>query len=140
MILAMCGMLVGCNSKYGKVSGSPYDMLNGRTCKKTYETLTTSGIGTLNYLVTSEAADANHFANFVDGLVTHNEFGVLELNLAESAEHNADYTEFTFKLRSDKNLVWLTYKGKQYKYNGQTQYVKASDFLASAKAVLTYSN
>ena len=140
MILAMCGMLVGCNSKYGKVSGSPYDLLNGRTSKKAYETLTTSGIGTLNYLVTSEASDADHFANFVDGLVTHNEFGVLELNLAESASHNADYTEFTFKLRNDKNLVWLTYNGKPYKYNGQTQYVKAGDFLASAKAVLTYSN
>ena len=140
MILALCGMLSACGSKYGKVSGSPYNLLNGRTAKKSYESLTVSGIGSLNYLVSSAQADASHFANFVDGLVTHNEFGVLELNLAETASHNADYTEFEFKLRDDKNLVWLNYNGKPYSFNGETQYVKASDFLAGAKAVLTFSN
>ena len=140
MILAMCSMLAACGSKYGKVSGSPYSLLNGRTSKKVYESLTVSGVGSLNYLVSSAAADAAHFANFVDGLVTHNEFGVLELDLAESASHNADFTEFEFKIRDDKNLVWLTYQGKPYTFNGETQYVKASDFVSSAKAVLTYSN
>ena len=142
MILALCGLLAGCNTaKYGTINegDTPYSQLVGRTTKLSYDTLAVSGIGSLNYLKSSEAADAGHFANFVDGLVTHNEFGILVLNLAESAEHSTDYKEFVFKLRSDKHIVWSNYNGKPYKYNGQVQYVKASDFVASAKAVSTYS-
>ena len=141
MIIALCGLLIGCTGKKAnKVSGSPYALLNGKDAKTSYESLTVSGIGSLNYFVSSAAADANHFANFIDGLVTHNEFGTLELNLAESAEHNAAYTEFTFKLRDDPSLVWLTYEGKPYEYNGEVQYCQASDFVAGAKAVLNFSN
>ncbi len=142
MILALCGMLAGCNAtKYGTIGegDTPYSQLVGRTSKLSYDTLAVSGIGSLNYLSSSEAADAGHFANFIDGLVTHNEFGILVLNLAESATHDADYKEFTFKLRSDKHIVWSNYKGKPYKYNGQVQYVKASDFVSGAKAVSTFS-
>lgn len=142
MIIALCGITVtACGNKKSstKVSGSPYAALNGREAKKTYESLTTTGIASLNYLQTSAAANARHFANFVDGLLTHNEFGVLELNLAESASHNEDYTEFSFKVRDDENLVWSTYEGKPYSYNGEVQKVKASDFATGAKTVCTYS-
>ena len=142
MILALCGMLAGCNAtKYGTIGegDTPYSQLVGRTSKLSYDTLAVSGIGSLNYLSSSEAADAGHFANFIDGLVTHNEFGILVLNLAESATHDADYKEFTFRLRSDKHIVWSNYKGQPYKYNGQVQYVKASDFVSGAKAVSTFS-
>ena len=85
MILALCGLLAGCTGGRSStvVSGSPYAALNGRKAKTVFETLTTVGIGSLNYLSTSAAQNANHFANFVDGLLTHNEFGVLELNLAD---------------------------------------------------------
>lgn len=142
MILALCGMLAGCTgggSKTQVVEGSPYSQLNGRKAKTTYDTLTTVGIGKLNYLQTSAAQNANHFANFVDGLLTHNEFGVLELNLAESARHDENYTSFTFKVRQDENLVWVNYKGKPYKHNGKVQYVKAKDFVTGAKLVSTFS-
>ena len=81
MILALCGLLVGCNnSKYTTVVESPYEELNGRKAKKTYESLAGTGIASLYYTRTSAAQNAQHFANFVDGLLTHNEFGVLELN------------------------------------------------------------
>ena len=140
MIIAMCGMLLGCTKQsQSVVSGSPYASLNGRKAKKVYETLTTSSIASLNYFKTSAAADARNFANFVDGLLTHNDFGTLELNLAESARHNENYTEFTFVVRDDPNLVWVTYEGKPYEVNGEVQYVKAEDFVAGAKAVCNYS-
>ena len=141
MIIAMCGMLIGCtknNSGY-VVSGSPYQSLNGRKAKNVYETLTSSTIASLNYLKTSAAANARNFANFLDGLLTHNDFGTLELDLAESAKHNEDYTEFEFVVRDDKNLVWVTYEGKEYQVNGETQYVKAEDFVSGAKAVCNFS-
>lgn len=122
-----------------EVYGSPYAQLNGKKAKKNYESLSVSGIASLNYLKTSAAADARHFTNFLDGLLTHNEFGVLELNLAESATHDDDYKEFTFKVRNDPNLVWSTYDGKPYTFNKEVQYVKAEDFVTSAKAVCNYS-
>ena len=140
MIVAICGMLIGCGNKSGDVvSGSPYQTLNGRKAKKVYETLTVSSIASLNYFKTSAAADARNFANFIDGLLTHNDFGTLELDLAESASHNEDYTEFTFVVRSDPNLVWVNYEGKPYEVDGEVQYVKAEDFVAGAKAVCSYS-
>ncbi len=138
MILSMCAFLVACEGQYIKVEGSPYEALNGRVAKKTYQSLTTVGIGSLNYLQTSAAQNANHFANFVDGLLTHNDFGTLELNLAESASHNPTFTEFTFVLRDDPNMVWSTYKNTPYKYNGEVQRIKASDFKKAAQIVLTY--
>lgn len=140
MILSLCAFMTACSgNSYTKVSGSPYEGLNGRTAKKVYQSLTTVGIGSLNYLQTSAQQNAQHFANFVDGLLTHNDFGTLELNLAESAEHNNDYTEFKFKVREDENLYWSTFEGKPYSYNGEVQYVKAKDFVSGAKLVCTYS-
>ncbi len=148
MLAVSSALLIGCvgsnNGKTdkGDVIGedeTPYKGLVGRPVKRTYSGLTGSAIASLNYLSTSAAANATHFANFVEGLVSHNSFGVLELNLAESAEHNADYTKFTFTLRDDPNMVWTTYEGKAYSYNGETQYVKASDFVEGAKAVCNFS-
>lgn len=144
MIVAMCGMLIGCGPRgsSSSVSGSPYAALNGRKAKTVYNSLMAAGIASLNYLQTSAAQNAQHFANFVDGLLTHNEFGVLELNLAESATHSNYNTEFTFKVRQDENLVWVDYTGKPYTYfeNGQNvvQKIKASDWVTAAKIVCNF--
>ena len=124
------------------VTDSPYALLNGRKAKRTYNTLTMTGIASLNYLQTSAQANATHFANFVDGILTHNEFGVLNLNLAEEASHNRSYTEFTFKIRDDDALVWTRWDGTKYTYfedgEEKVQKVKAADFVAGAKYVCNY--
>lgn len=161
MILSFVGLLAACGGQGGSsetsssegsstssgqqgdvVYDSPYDLLNGRAAKKTYNTLTTTGIASLNYLQTSAQANAQHFANFVDGLLTHNEFGVLNLNLAKTATHNRDYTQFSFQVRDDDGLVWVQYDGTEYKYyedgENKVQKVKAVDFVAGAKYVCTY--
>ena len=143
MILSLVGLLVACGGKKDNnaitVKDSPYAQLNGRKAKKVYNTLTTTGIDSLNYLQSSAQANAQHFANFVDGLLTHNEFGVLELNLAESASHNDDYTSFSFKVRNDDALSWVYYNGKNYEHDKQTQKVRAKDFVTGAKHVCTYN-
>ena len=139
MMLSVTALLITACERTFKITDSQYDGLNGKTAKYTYTSLTVSGIGSLNYLKSSAAADATHFANFVDGLLTHSDFGTLELNLAESASHNDDYTEFTFKIRDDENLYWSTYKGKPYTYNGEIQYVKASDFVFAAKQITSFA-
>ena len=139
MLSVTAFLLTACPGATFKINDSQYDGLNGRVAKKVYNSLTTTSIASLHYLKSSAAANATHFANFVDGLLTHNDFGTLELNLAESASHNDDYTEFTFTLRDDKNIYWSTYQGKPYKFNGEVQYVKASDFVKGAQVVNTFS-
>ena len=140
MILAACTALTACPaSKTFVIDNSPYSLLNGKTAKKRYESLASVGIGKLNYMETSAAQNAQHFANFVDGLLTHNDFGTLELNLAESARQENDYKEFIFKIRDDDNLVWVTYKGKPYKFGGKVQKVTAADFVFGAKLINTFS-
>ena len=140
MILSFVGLLAACGGSgdFITVKDSPYSALNGRKAKKVYNTLTTTGIASLNYLKTSAQANATHFANFVDGLLTHNEFGVLELNLAKNATHNADYTTFSFEVRDDEALSWVYYNGQKYTYNGATQKVVAQDFVTGAKHVCSY--
>lgn len=143
MILSMVGIMGACtNASYLTVKDSPYDQLNGRKAKAVFNTLTTQGIASLNYLQTSAQANATHFANFVDGLLTHNEFGVLNKNLAEKAEHDADYKLFTFTVRDDEALTWVQFNGQAYTHyeDGQekAQRVKASDFVTGAKYVCTY--
>ena len=124
------------------VHDSPYATLNGRKAKRTYNTLVMSGIASLNYLQTSAQANATHFANFVDGILTHNEFGVLNLNLADQASHNRSYTEFTFRIRDDDALVWTRYDGSKYtayeEGEERVQKVRAVDFVAGAKYVCNY--
>ena len=147
MILATCAMLVGCTRPGGDqpivddgiIKDSPYSLLNGKKAKKTYETLTSVGIGELNYMHSSAAQNAEHFANFVDGLLTHNDFGTLELNLAESVRQENEYKEFIIKVRDDENLVWVTAQGEPYKFNGQVQKVTAADFVYGAKLINTFS-
>lgn len=140
MMIAICSVLVACgNSNFFTTSGSPYSLLNGRTAKKKYETISSVGIGELNYMKTSAAQNAQHFANFVDGLLTHNDFGTLELNLAKSARQEQDFKEFVFEVREDENLVWVTSQGKPYKYGGKVQKVTAADFVFGAKLINTFS-
>ena len=88
MMVALVGLVAGCNQGYIKVSDSPYKLLNGKLAKKSYESYSLSGIASLNYLQSSAAANAQHFTNFVDGLLTHNDFGTLEFHRIHDAQNN----------------------------------------------------
>lgn len=126
------------------VKDSPYDLLNGKKARRVYNGVLSTGVTELNYLHTSAAQNAQHFANFVDGILTHNDFGFLVLNLAEEASHNRDYTEFTFKIRDDDALCWVKYDGTPYTYveDGveKIQKVKPADFVAGLRYVCDFRN
>ena len=61
-----------------------------------YRELYASEVETLNYLYTSTTNDYRMCANMVDCLVEYDQYGVMQPALAESWEHNDDYTEWTF--------------------------------------------
>lgn len=143
MILGLVAVLASCTGGGGgtRITDSSYDLLNGRLKRETYRSILATSVGDMNYMNTQEAQDAMHFANFVDGLLIHNEYDVLVKNLAETATHNADYTEFSFTVRT--GVKWVTYEGEQYvseNGSGTPQFVSANDWVTSAKAILNYTN
>lgn len=144
MILGLVAVLASCGGGGGDtftIRNSKYDLLNGRVARNTYRALLATSVGNLNYLETQEAVDAQHFANFVDGLLLHNEYEVLEKNLATKVTHNEDYTVFTFDVR--ENVPWVTWQGEQYvseNGSGDPQYVSAEDWVTSAKQILNSAN
>lgn len=140
MLTSLAVLLAGCGSKvstYVIEDSAPYG-LAGLTGKKTYTGLISTAINQWNYLGSQEAADAQHYANFVDGLVLHNEFGVIEKNLAEKVVKDENDKNFTFTIKP--GVKWVTNKGKQYTANGKAQTVQASDWVTTAKYICTYSN
>jgi len=111
--------------------------------KDVYNAYLGSSISTLNSAKSQSATDVRHLANFVDGLVMNNEFGILERQLASSASVNTEYTQFDFTIK--QNIPWFTYDGAQYvakNTEGQDvpQVVKADDFVNTAEIILNYAN
>ena len=113
--------------------------LRGRKYRGSYNSLTTQSIASLNYLTTQEQANAQHFANFIDGLLLHNDFGVLEKNLATEIKRDEEFTKFQIKIK--QGVKWQNWDGSQYlNKNNEPQFVSAKDWVASAKAINTYAN
>ena len=153
MILGLVGLLVSCGGTAGEaLKPATYKEftigedvsygLAGKTAKNIYNALTATAIGDLNYLRSAKSSNAQHFANFIDPLLMHNNFGVLEKNLAEKVERNADNSEFTFTVK--KNVPWVKSDGTAYKaiVKGKSvqQFVSAEDWVTTAKLVSTYQN
>ncbi|MCD8195167.1 MAG: ABC transporter substrate-binding protein [Coprobacillus sp.] len=142
MALALCAVTLAgtsCSSGYKTftIENALYG-INGKTARDTYNAFLATSIDTLNYLDSQESADAEHYANFVDGLLVHDQYGILQKNLATEVRHNADYTKFAFTVK--EGVPWVKWNGSNYTVGGKKQYVSAQDFLTSAKATLTYSN
>lgn len=74
----------------------------------------------MDYVTTALQTDHRINTNLVDGLTENDAYGNLIPSLAESWEHNENYTEWTFKIR--KGAKWVTHQGEEY------DEVKAEDF------------
>ncbi len=164
LLFSVLGLLVACNGGGGtEQSGHPGDSQNitdsgeayvpavcpedfsyqtikndiqegKRQYKDSYVTYLGAAPSTLNYTKTMQSENAQHIANFVDGLVEHDRFGNLVPCLAtDTGNHNEDFTEWTFTLRSDKELVWVDSEGKKFAD------VKAEDFVSTMRVVLNAS-
>ncbi|MCD8209470.1 MAG: hypothetical protein LUC31_01475 [Coprobacillus sp.] len=138
-ILALVGCLTACGGSKAYEAPSDAKYVAGLNVKNTYHAYLSMAVDTLNYIYTASESNWNHIFNFVDPLLTTDEFGTEILDLATSASHNDDYTEFTFEIKQD--VPWVTYKGKQWKAkNGELQYVSAQDWVTTAHEILTYGN
>lgn len=113
-----------------------YESLANRARKDTYSTYLSYMPSTLNYTTTMQSENAEHIANFVDGLVEHDRFGNLVPCLAtDTGKSNSSYDEWTFTVKS--GIKWVRDNGEVYKNAaGVEQEVKAEDFRSILRVVL----
>ena len=97
-----------------------------------YRELYASEVETLNYLYTSTTNDYRMCANMVDCLVEYDQYGVMQPALAESWEHNDDYTEWTFHIRP--GVMWVDADGNE------VAEVTANDWVSAAAWVNDAAN
>lgn len=105
LLFAMCliltlTMFAGCGKK------SSVDSTGGVVYRQLYAQEFT----TFDYIATGSANELRVLANVIDGLVDYDEYGIVQPGLAESWEHNADKSVWTFKLR--KGVKWVDQNGK----------------------------
>lgn len=112
--------LTACGSGGSKVVKNDYTYVYG------------TDISMLDYLRTSRATNHQHNANFVDGLLEHDKYGVLQPSLAKEWSHNDDFTVWTFKLRDGIN--WVTNTGEVY------DKVVAQDFVSGLQHALEFKS
>ncbi len=116
--------------KWGELAGTgefaewveKYLADKGYTIKDTYTLGYTSDPETWDGLATYRAADSEAIVNTIDGLLEYDIENVQQPALAESYEHNDDYTVFTFHLR--QGAQWSDSQGRVLAE------VKADDFVA----------
>ncbi|HIU34325.1 MAG TPA: peptide ABC transporter substrate-binding protein [Candidatus Pullichristensenella excrementigallinarum] len=97
-----------------------------------YRTLYASEVDTLNYLYTTTTNNLEIPANTIDTLIEYDCYGVLQPSLAESWEHNEDYTEWTFHIR--EGVKWVDKDGNE------VADVTAHDWVSAAHYILDAHN
>lgn len=86
----------------------------------------------MNYLVTTSTNNLTIPANVVDTLVEYDRYGVVQPSLAESWEHNADSTQWTFHIR--QGVKWVDKTG------AEVADVTAHDWVSAARYILDASH
>lgn len=115
-----------------------YASLANRARKDTYTTYTTYLPSTLNYTKTMQSENAQHIANFIDGLVEHDRFGNLVPCLATDTGTPSDnFKTWTFTIDASKNAQWVKQDGTPYtSATRRSALVMAKDFKDNLKIVL----
>lgn len=132
-----CFLIFGCKQKKEDpvpiyVVDRRFPSLRNKTVSRTMKLACKEMVESLDYTFEGNASawysKPYYYNNVTAGLTGVNEFGQVELILAESAHHNDNFTEFTFTLKDDPNMVWVQGDGKPYTINDEPQRIKASDY------------
>lgn len=123
--LAACGNGDTQSSDGGNTDGVSTDPV-------VYRTLYSGEVDTMNYLTTTTTNNLEIPANVVDTLIEYDCYGVVQPSLAESWEHNDDYTEWTFHIR--QGVKWVDKDGNE------VAEVTAQDWVDAAHYILDANN
>lgn len=106
--------------------GVPSDM--GLEAVKVLKSAFTTDPTTFDYLANNKQTNSEYYANFVDNLLEHDQYGNIRGALAEKAYYNSDYTRIRFKLR--EGVKWVSSSGNE------VANVVADDFSAGLQHLL----
>lgn len=99
----------------------------------TYKSTFSTNVNSMNPYTTEYVSDYSFIANIVDGLIETDIYGRPVPSLAESYEHNDDYSVWTFKLRD--GVKWVDDTGAETEYA-----LTADDFVAGLRYVADPAN
>lgn len=126
VLLVSSLVLTACGSKNDdKNSSTNGSATNGKNQESTYNYVFSTDPTTFDYTVTSKATNGDHFANFVEGLLTYDKYGVLQPDMAESWKVSDDGLTYTYKIR--KGVPWVDSEGNE------VAEVTAKDFVTGLK-------
>jgi len=123
--------MIGCGNTTVDPENAAADaeaILAGKEYRDTYKTYFSTSYSSLNYFSTSYATVREIVTNCIDGLVEPDIYGNYVASLAESWEHNDDYTVWTFKIR--EGLKWVDHTGAETEYA-----LTAEDFVDGIKYI-----
>lgn len=89
-----------------------------------------------NYLNNGSVNNVQHVANFIDGLLEHDRYGILRPALAESWSVNDDYTVWTFNIRG--GVPWVDADGAPRAEVKAQDWVDAMRYMLDNQSALTY--
>ena len=95
---------------------------------KVYRSAFTTDPTTFDYLANNKQTNSEYYANFVDNLLEHDQYGKIRGALAEDAAYNEDFTRLKFKLR--EGVKWVDNNMNEYAT------VTADDFATSLQHLL----
>ena len=96
--------------------------------QKIYRSAFTTDPTTFDYLANNKQTNSEYYANFVDNLLEHDQYGKIRGALAEDAAYNEDFTRLKFKLR--EGVKWVDNNMNEYAT------VTADDFATSLQHLL----
>jgi oligopeptide transport system substrate-binding protein len=105
----------------------------GAEAPDTYSTTYATEVKTLNYFLLLDTTALRVAANTMDGLVENDRYGRFVPSLAESWEHNEDYSVWTFTLRP--GVMWVDSTGAETEYE-----VTADDFVEGMRFIAEPQN
>ena len=109
--------MIGCTSGEidpAKAAENAQAILESKEYRDTYKTYFSTSYSSLNYFSTSYATVREIVTNCIDGLAEPDKYGNYVASLAESWEHNEDYTVWTFKIRQGQK--WVDHTGAETEY------------------------
>lgn len=130
-VVMLAGLLAGCGQ--GSTTTPAGTTATGQpdpnvTYLKEYKSTFSTPITTMNPYTTSGTSDYVFIANLVDGLIETDRYGRAVGSLAETWEHNEDYSVWTFHVR--QGVKWVDCTGAETQYE-----VTADDFVSGIRYV-----
>lgn len=127
-LIILAGLLAGCGSKKTDQPQENEGEVSEVSYLKEYKSTFSSPITSMNPYTTSGTSDYVFISNLVEGLVETDRYGRPVPCIAESWEHNDDYSVWTFKLKD--NIYWVDSSGAPTEYK-----VTADDFVSGMRYV-----